>query len=160
MKYKILICIAVFSFYLNKSHADKSFNVPDNQYVLIERQLNHAKKAAYAGFKFIHQGANNKDYIKYEWISMNNGEKIVRIESQNFKFGETTGVGKFGVGFEGYRFLWEPDDHKKGGKIICAYYKCEEIVKFCLSQLQNLWEINIQKEMLKLEQENKCILLR
>ena len=156
MKYKILAVVVFISVYLSDSHAGKSFTAPNNQYVLIERQFNHANKMDYAGFKFLKQGTNLEELIKYEWISLNNGDKTVQIESQNFEFGETTMVGKFGIGFEGYRFFWEPGSIDIGGKINCAF-ECEGIVKICLSGLPHLWGINIQKEMSKLENEEKCV---
>lgn len=120
MKYTPIASLLVIWLFSNDGITDNGFIVSNNQYVLIERQISHDHKTEYAGFKFIQQDEKIDGLIKYEWISLDYGDRLVQIETQNFKYGETTGVGKFGIGFQGYRFFWEPNDNKTG-KIHCAF---------------------------------------
>jgi len=135
--------------------AEQDLIAPNNKFILLERNAETGDNFDYAGVKIIHQGLDQKDELIYEWITMYEGELIPQFESQNFKFGEHTGIGEFGIGFEGYRLNWQPSN-EKGFSIISTMLQSVGIVKYCLSTHSEIWGLDLAQEINRLDNEARC----
>lgn len=156
-KYGLLSLIGLISPLIGCAEAgnDGWLTVPSDRYVLISRSLNDPIVTNYAAVKITQQGSGSDDVLKYEWVSLNSGESIVSARVQNFKAGSKDIVGRFGIGFEGYRFAWKGSDRVSQGRIKSIWHGVEG-VRYCLSELTEVWGINLERVIAQLEDKGKC----
>jgi hypothetical protein len=129
--------------------------VENNRYILVSYYDEELDSFRYAGFKFLSQGPTSDHLITYEFITLYDGESKVKIDNQNFDFGETGIQARFGVNFDGYRFSWRPVGREGVGEI--AYVKQNNgRIKFCISKHIEIWNLDLREQIEKLENNNSC----
>ena len=150
-----VIAVTFFLFGCVDANGERWLGVPNGKYILISKRLADQNDFEYAAVKLTQQTSNSEDLIIYEWITLNPGELIVFVENQNFKAGTKKTVGRFGIGFEGYRFCWQPSGGVFPGRIRSIYHGIEG-VRYCLSDYTEVRGRNLHKEIDYLEEMDQC----
>lgn len=157
MKHRIVqaIIVALLTAGCGTAAGDGWLEVPPDQYVLISKRSEGSGAADYAAVKLTRQGNTIEEPLVYEWIALPPGEFVVSVEAQNFKAGTKNTIGRFGIGFEGYRFAWEPVSGAGEGRIRSSWHGVRG-VRYCLSLMPEVWGKNLRQAIDELERAGQC----
>ena len=148
--------VAIVLFGCAQANGEKWLEVPSNRYVLISKSVDDANSIEYAAVKVTQQGYHADDRLSYDWLSLNAGEEIVNFQIQNFKAGRKNTVGRFGLGFENYRFAWERMEGAQQGRIKPVWHGVRG-VRYCISDYSEIWGLNLRKVISDLSAQGRCL---
>lgn len=155
IKVKIILAVTLAVALLECAKAETAMDIPVGYYVLISKVLDNPDFVEYAAIKVTEEANNTNSQLFFKWIKLNSGESKVSVNTQNFKAGTKDLLSRFGIGFDGYRFSWEPFEELTHGRIKPILHGIEG-VRYCLSNYPEVWGVDIPEAMKSLEGEGQC----